>query len=180
MRLRWLATLAIVPLVGLAACGQGGEQAGEAMEGGGAAAGDTAADTTRATTFELSTKGQTGITGTATVRPSGADSLEVRVELAGLDQGASYPAHVHEGTCSEGGPVGTPLNNVSGVAGGVGEGTTVLARSDLSAGQAYFVQVHLPDGTPAACGDLPSGALEQEGGSMGGGSGSGGSSGGGS
>lgn len=150
-----------VVLVSLAvvACGeQGGDQA--AMDEEEAAdrqmredpAGQQAAP---GTDVALSSRNDSGITGTARMTPQG-DSLAVQVSLSGLTEGDSYAAHVHQGTCESGGGVAVGLNAVTGQADGSGSSTKAIGQADLEAGESYFVQVHLPDGTPAACGDVPS------------------------
>lgn len=161
MRHRSTAMTALVALsfAGLVACGGG--EAGDSgqMEEGGQAAEEAAgqmeqapgaADSVRVT---LAPKNESGIEGTATIR-RGADTVRVRVRLTGLTSGNSYPAHIHRGTCQKGGGVAAGLTAVKA---GDGSGTsrTRIPASKLEMGASYFVQAHLPDGTPAACGDLP-------------------------
>lgn len=156
---RKLAATLLLPLVALACADQGeqGETTEEGMGMEGAedtamAAGESA--TTTSDQVTLSSKNQSGITGTVQWETSG-DSVTFTLEMEGLEQGQQYPAHVHQGNCEAGGGVATALNPVAGESGGTGTGTATVARSGFSSGQTYFVQVHLPDGTPAACGDLP-------------------------
>lgn len=83
-----------------------------------------------------------------------ADTVHVTVELGGLTSGESYPVHIHQGTCQEGGGVAVGLNAVEATDGS-GSSETSFAAGDLSMDASHFVQAHLPDGTPAACGDVP-------------------------
>lgn len=145
----------LVPLAWVACAEQGGDQA--AMDGEEAAADRQAMEDPagqQATTVPLGPKTDTGITGTARITPRG-DSLAVQVSLSGLTEGESYAAHVHEGSCESGGGVAVGLNAVTGQADGTGSSTATIAAATLESGQGYFVQAHLPDGTPAACGDMP-------------------------
>lgn len=145
----------LVPLAMVACAEQDGDQA--AMDGEEAAADRQAMEDRagqQATTVPLASKNGSGITGTARLTPRG-DSLAVQVNLSGLTEGASYAAHVHEGSCESGGGVAVGLNAVTGRADGTGSSTKRIAAATLQASQGYFVQAHLPDGTPAACGDVP-------------------------
>lgn len=156
----WLTPLVALTVAGLFACG-GGETAdsGEMEAGGGAseeAAGQMqqtpgAADSVQVT---LEPKNQSGIEGTATIRHM-ADTVHVTLSLTGLTSGNSYPAHIHQGTCQEGGGVAAGLTAVE-AADGSGSSETRVPASELSMDASHFVQAHLPDGTPAACADLPS------------------------
>lgn len=146
----------LIPLAVVACSQQGGEQA--AMEGEQAAdqqmAAATGQEAPAATEVELSAKNDSGITGTATLTARG-DSLAVDLSLSGLTEGDSYAAHLHEGTCEAGGGVVVGLAAVTGQADGTGSSTKSIARSAMAPGQSYFIQAHQPDGTPAACGDVP-------------------------
>lgn len=119
---------------------------------------DTAAATTgqamgeAGNTVSLAARNESGVTGTATVRAAG-DFLEIEVNFQGLTEGESYPVHLHEGSCSAGGGVAAPIGEVTGGTDGTGSASTSIARADLSVDATYFVQGHLPDGTPAVCGD---------------------------
>lgn len=159
MKRRTLAALMLVPLAALA-CAEQGDQQQEETSAQMEQAADTAAETGQgmaANRIDLASKGESGVTGTATWSPEG-DSVSITVSLEGVTQGEKYPAHVHQGTCQAGGGVAAPLSAVTGGSGGSGEATTTLARSSFESGTVYFVQAHLADGTPAACGDLPSDA----------------------
>lgn len=161
MRYRSTATTALVALsfAGLIACGGG--EAGDSgqMEAGGQAAGEAAGQMEESTgaadsvQVPLAPKNESGIEGTATIRHM-ADTVHVTVRLNGLTSGNSYPAHIHQGTCQEGGGVAAGLTSVK-AADGSGTSETRIPAGELSTDASYFVQAHLPDGAPAACGDLP-------------------------
>lgn len=97
---------------------------------------------------------------------------EVEVMLQGLEAGETYPVHVHRGSCAEGGDVFHPLASVTAGDAGEGTSTTTVTAAEMSEKMAememgmeegegmkqhpsFFVMAHLPDATPAACGDVP-------------------------
>lgn len=182
MRKTMLTALGLMLPLAVLACGETGTQQGGQME---EAATDTAPAETATeqdpagTTVSLSAKGESGISGDVRLMPSG-DSVRLGLSLTGLNEGQSYPAHIHTGNCSAGGGVAQPLNPVAGEAGGTGSSTSTVAAS-VFADTTYFVQAHGSGGAPVACGDLPAAEEWQGDGSMsGGGSSSGGGSGSGS
>lgn len=99
--------------------------------------------------------GDSGVSGEATVIKE-ADEVVVLIEVAGLPEEGEYAAHIHEGSCEEGGPVHVGLNPVAGMADGTGASTTTLDREELNGDEPVdgFVQVHALDGAPIACGDI--------------------------
>lgn len=166
MSTRWTTLALAVPLAAALACG-GGEQAQQQAEEEAQPAGQQQAAAMHAGhSVTLVPKNESGVNGTAMLRESG-DSLRVDVRLAGLTSGESYPVHIHQGTCQEGGGVAAGLNDVA-AADSTGSSTTSVAKSALDADRRHFVQAHLPDGTPAACGDVPSEAPAPGSGSSGG------------
>lgn len=147
--------LVLLAPLALAACGEAG-QTDEAPADTAAAETNTAADTAGARgALQLEPKNESGVTGEAYTEAAPGDSAAVVLELDGLEEGAEYPAHVHEGTCEEGGGVAAALNPVTGGADGSGTSRTTLATEGFSETDPYFVQVHLPDGTPASCANVP-------------------------
>lgn len=159
---RLLLSLVAVSFGALLACGGG--DVGDSAEGQQARASDQAAGqmediaareggTGHAVDVTLAPKNETGIDGEARLDHHG-DSVHVSLRLRGLDSGASYPAHIHRGSCQEGGGVAAGLTSVS-PADGAGTSETTVAAGQLSMDENYFLQAHLPDGTPAACGDVP-------------------------
>lgn len=158
-RTGWLAMLLVAPF--LVACAQGGDAGGEqtmeetseetAMTDEASEAGDMM----EGTSVALAPKNESGLAGTAVLTAASGDSLSVELSLSGLESGQSYPAHVHSGTCQSPGGV------VSGLTGVTADGTTGTSTTrvpDPRAGDAegpFLVMAHLPDGTPAACGAIP-------------------------
>jgi Cu/Zn superoxide dismutase len=94
-----------------------------------------------------------GVSGEASALHS-EDEVVVVLQVQGLPRAGQYAAHIHAGTCADGGPVAVPLNAV--VAGEDGEGTssTTLDPGDMDHDQSHFFQVHSADGPPVACGDM--------------------------
>ena len=92
---------------------------------------------------------RSGIAGTVRVE-RGDDETTVTLELEGLAAGVEYPAHVHEGRCSAGGPVAAPLGRVRAGADGTGRLATRVSTATMPADTAGFVQVHGPDGAAVA------------------------------
>lgn len=156
-RSTFASALTALCVAGLAACGGGETGDSGQMEGGEQAAGQ-AGDTAEAVASDaavdvaLAPKNQSGIEGTARIRH--ADTVHVTVRLEGLSSGESYPVHIHQGTCQEGGGVAVGLTSVQATD-GTGSSETSVAAAELSMDASHFVQAHLPDGTPAACGDVP-------------------------
>lgn len=170
MTSRTLAATLFLPFAVLA-CGEQGQQqamsdqeAASEMEAGTDTAAEAAADRNQ---IALQPKNDSGITGTARWQLQG-DSVSFTLSLEGLTEGDEYPAHVHRGTCSAGGGVAAALSPVTGGSGGTGQSTATVARADFESGQSHYVQAHLPDGTPASCGNLPSDAGLASGGEGGG------------
>jgi hypothetical protein len=104
-------------------------------------------------TATLAAKNNSGITGTASLAATG-DSTTVTVTLNGGKAGTAYPTHLHMGDCSAPGDVVAPLTSVTVGTDGSGTSTTVVPSAKLAGQAALLVQSHLPDGTPAACGDV--------------------------
>lgn len=158
MNPRHLAAILLVPFAVLA-CGEQAQQQATTEEQAEepAAETDAGAQAEGQNQLSLQPKNDSGITGTARWQVEG-DSVRVMLSLEGLTEGDQYPAHVHRGTCTEGGGVAAALSPVTGQSGGTGESIATVARDNFSSGESYYVQAHLPDGTPATCGNLPSGA----------------------
>lgn len=112
---------------------------------------------------ELSSKNDSGIRARARL-VHGEDQLRVAIAAVGLDAGEEYPAHIHQGTCEEGGGVAAGLDPVQKESEEDDAGTSISAVSAEELKEAkdevesehpsFFLQIHLPDGTPAACGDI--------------------------
>jgi hypothetical protein len=104
---------------------------------------------------ELAPVGGSGMSGELTAVSGGATST-LTLRIAGAPASASVVAHVHYGRCAQPGNVTAPLTPIDTRADGTGSSTTevTIAMSTLMDG-GHFVQAHKPDGTPAACADLP-------------------------
>ena len=133
-------------IAALAACGGQADQEGADMAMSGMD-NPMAADS-----VALTAKNESGITGNAVLAEAG-DSVTVTVMLRGATAGAAYPNHVHHGTCDSPGGVAAPLTSVTAGSDGTGTATTTVARAAVE-GDAKLVQVHLPGGQTAACGEI--------------------------
>jgi hypothetical protein len=110
-------------------------------------------DTMLHVTIALAPVGASGILGEAMAMHS-EDAVVVILEMQGLREGISHPAHIHAGSCAGGGPIAVALNPVTGLADGTGSSTTALDAVEISPASPYFIQVRAEDGTPVACGDM--------------------------
>jgi hypothetical protein len=141
----------LLPAAALLACSKGQESSQAAMAQGGAQA-------MAPTPVTLASKNNSGITGTVSLAKTG-DSTTIAVTLNGGTPGATYPSHIHAGHCDQPGAVVTPLTSVAVGPDHSGTSMTTVATSVLdSARQQYgslLEQSHQPDGTPAACGEIP-------------------------
>jgi hypothetical protein len=107
-----------------------------------------------ALTFDLEEQNDSGISGTATITPTGTDEFDVLIELAGADAGPQ-PAHIHPGTCAELDP--TPKYPLTNVENGRSETTVQASPLDLIS-EDLAINVHKSEteaGIYVACGDLP-------------------------
>src|SRR5688572_5138867 len=90
-----------------------------------------------------------GIEGEATATHS-ANDVTVSIVLKDKAKAdATYPAHIHTGTCKDGGPVAVELEPVKNL-----QSSKTVPTSSLPAGQSAFVQVHDASGKAVACGDM--------------------------
>ena len=101
----------------------------------------------------VSAMNESGMQGHVTVS-AGSDALTIKLEVLGLKGGTEYPTHLHSGTCEEGGEVVAELEPPTVASVGLGSSLTELSPDEMQAGQPYFVQLHQPDGTPAACANV--------------------------
>jgi len=106
-----------------------------------------------ALTIDLEEQNDSGISGTATITPTGTDEFEVLVELEGAGAGPQ-PAHIHAGSCADLDP--TPRYPLTSVEEGRSETTVQASPLDLVS-QPHAINVHKSE-TEAdvyvACGDL--------------------------
>lgn len=132
-----------------------------------------AADTVEADTItvELAPKGESGVRARARLVHD-EDQLRVGLAARGIEVGDEYPAHIHRGTCDEGGGVVADVGPVTRSAedAEAGQATATVPVEELKQAKeeseaehpSFFLQVHLPDGTPAACGDVVKGEKQKE------------------
>jgi hypothetical protein len=107
---------------------------------------------------ELSSRNNSGITGTAGVQSAVVGS-GVRISIRGATSGAAHPWHIHAGPCSNsGGIMGSPASYpVLTVAADGTASANITISTPLTEGNAYSVNVHRSAsdmGTIVACGDL--------------------------
>jgi hypothetical protein len=107
-----------------------------------------------AMTIDLEEQNGSGISGSATIAPSGTDEIRVTLTLSGGEGGVARPAHIHEGSCADLNP--TPKYPLENVVGGRSETTVRVAATDLLDGE-FAINVHESEdnaGRYVACGDL--------------------------
>jgi hypothetical protein len=104
-------------------------------------------------TVVLDEVNSSGVSGEAMAMHSD-DAVVVILDLDGLTDEGEYAAHIHIGSCAEGGPVAVSLNPVLGLADGTGTSTTTLEAHELTEGDPHFIMVHGEGGTPIVCGDM--------------------------
>lgn len=93
------------------------------------------------------------VRGRATIDRDG-DDLRVVVQGEGLEPGAAYTAHVHEGECAAGGPIRLPLGRMTATPEGTGSLRMRVSADRLPTEGNLFVQIHAPDDSPVACADI--------------------------
>ena len=145
---------ALALLAPLAACG-GDEAPAPAMETAPPPATEAPPPPTEMmhATVVLDEVNSSGVSGEAMAMHSD-DAVVVILDLDGLTDEGEYAAHIHIGSCAEGGPVAVSLNPVLGLADGTGTSTTTLEADELAEGDPHFIMVHGEGGTPIVCGDL--------------------------
>ncbi len=106
------------------------------------------------TTIVLQQVNGSGVSGEALALRSEGTAV-IAVDLVDLPEEGEYNAHVHRGTCEQGGPVAVGLNPVIGLADGTGSSTTTLDFLELEQAEgSLFIQVHGETGVPISCGNL--------------------------
>jgi hypothetical protein len=104
-------------------------------------------------TMALSEVNASGVSGEVMTMHSD-DAVVVILEVAGLPEEGEYRAHIHLGSCLEGGPVALALSPVVGLADGTGASTTTLEADQLDPRESYFIMVHGEGGAAIVCGDM--------------------------
>ena len=98
--------------------------------------------------------------GTATVHSMSAGQTMVEVQLSGAASGATYPWHIHSGSCSDGMTPIVGSAQLYTALGASGDGTASVTTNipvTLDPAQRYHVNIHASPtnmGTIIACGDL--------------------------
>lgn len=152
MNTRSLAAAALVALTAFAGCAPDADE-DEVPADTAAIAGDTANMQSdlpaEPTVTGLDEVNDSGISGEATATHSQQEVTVSIVLKEGAQANVSYPAHIHTGTCEQGGPVAVDIGPVQNL-----QSSKTIQLSALPANQAAFIQVHGPDGQPVACGDM--------------------------
>lgn len=157
---RTVGSLGLTLLVGLVACGDVEEEPYEEEELPPPAADQDPAEAApelgpqeiEPELLELAAlEDEPAVEGEATILREGGITM-VAVDVTGLPDAGEYPAHVHLGTCEEGGPVEIELEPVMALDDGAGSSLTTLEDEELPE-EAWFIQVHAQDGSPISCGD---------------------------
>jgi hypothetical protein len=160
IRMRSTALVWFLPALGLLAC-RGKQQNEENAMANTPAGGMEQQQAMASPAVMLAAKNNSGLTGSFTTQATG-DSTTITVTLHNGTPGTSYPTHVHSGTCANPGAVVQPLSSVMVGPDSTGTASTTMATSVLTQGRgpngSLLVQSHLPDGTPAACGEIPAGS----------------------
>ncbi len=149
-----LRTLTLVALLPLAACAGDTEAPIEDMDTAPQAAPEAApAGEMLHHTIELGEMNDSGVSGEAMAMHSD-DAVVIMIELDGLPGEGEYDAHIHTGSCADGGPVSVPLDPVIGLPDGTGASTTTLEIDEIDQDEPHFIMVHGQGGNPIACGDM--------------------------
>jgi len=150
---RWM--LAGLSLV-LAACGGADDAMDDSAMDSAAAMTDTAMGGAGGASamVQANAVDNSGVSGQVTLTASGEQTM-VEMHLTGAPPNASLAAHIHSGTCENKGPAVAPLDTVRTDASGMGmnNATANIPFATANDGQ-HFVQFHLPNGQPAACGNI--------------------------
>lgn len=106
-------------------------------------------------TVQLQPKGNSGVSGTATLTPKG-NQTQVVVQLKGNISNVPQPAHFHSGTCDKLDP--KPKFPLTDVVNGTSSSVVSATVSELTSGQ-YTINVHKSAAevkTSVACGNVKS------------------------
>ena len=146
-RSSWTAMSAAVVLTGLVAAGCGGGEAGTA------GAAEAEGQPPQASVAPV---GESGIQGTARLN-EGENTLTLKLELLGVQEGKTYPAKLVRGTCDSPGETVAELDTPHVGTVGVGSSLTELDPSQITEGETYSIVVETPEGERGACGTLEGG-----------------------
>ena len=118
-------------------------------------AGSSSASGQSPITVQLQPKGNSGVSGTATLTPKG-NQTQVVVQLKGNISNVAQPAHFHSGTCDKLDP--KPKFPLADVVNGTSSSVVSASVSELTSGQ-YTINVHKSAAevkTSVACGNVKS------------------------
>jgi len=101
----------------------------------------------------LAPVGESGIQGLTTV--SRGETLTLKLELMGLESGETYGAALVSGTCDAPGDELAEMSSATSGAIGIGSSVTPVEFSVVEGVSSVHIEAYLPDGTLAACGDIP-------------------------
>jgi len=87
-------------------------------------------------TYDLNERDVAGISGKITFEERNDGSLKATIELDGTPDGGMHPAHIHENSAAEGGPILISFNPVMG-----GNGMSVTSIRETDAGDAFNFQM---------------------------------------
>ena len=143
----WIHSAAALLTAGLLAGCTGTEQAAEGSA-------STADDGQM--TASVAPVGESGVQGTARITP-GADSLTLKLELLGVQEGQTYTPSLLRGGCGEGAETVANLDPPHVGTVGVGSSLTRLANDAVGGDATYAVSVDGPGGERVACGTFEKG-----------------------
>jgi hypothetical protein len=117
------------------------------------------APTGESTEYELHEAIDSGISGFVRFEERNNGNTLATIEVTGTSEENEYPAHIHDNSVAQGGGVAVPFNNVDGA---TGISITNIRADETDEDLTYtallsfdgHVNVHLPDGTVIAEGDI--------------------------
>lgn len=129
-------------------CG-GGDQPG------GTNGADGAAASRSATSTSLQAVNESGMAGSIRLDPAG-DSVTVKLEVLGVTSDAEYDVPLRRGGCDAEGDQIADVGSPTVATVGLGSSLVRLPISDFPTEGRVSVRIHLPDGSQAACAEVPS------------------------
>lgn len=130
-------------------CGGGDQSGGTNGADGAAAAGRSASSTS------LQAVNESGMAGSLRLDPAG-DSVTVKLEVLGVTSEAEYDVPLRRGRCDAEGDQIADVGSPTVATVGLGSSLVRLPISDFPTEGRVSVWIHLPDGSQAACAEVPS------------------------